>query len=227
MAKASLFQVSFVPPPALVAQPTEAVPGAEGRVVTKWDTNLVTLSAKRISMPDSTIQTVKAYYFGRAVNYWGPRTYSTLDMTCFTSNNWNAYRWFHRWQRIMNHPEFNTTLTREMNRYKTEVWIKPVTWTQNQVGAWASADPKKTSPVLSPPVYKLIGAYPEKIGAVNLDWSLNETADFILTWCFDHADLTNNNNSVYGALYSMNEQAKRTDPEADGSWDRQFEYSRN
>jgi hypothetical protein len=179
VARASLYEVGIVKP---IARGIE------------WSEGILQFTAKVVSLPDSTFQDLEIPYMGRKIHFFGNRSYSTIDMKCFTTNNWQNYHDVYTWHRSMNHPQFNTSTTLDMNQYKTDVWFQ----LQTQIGKQGLVTESNVK-MVNTPVYQLIGAFPLKVSPVELDWSSNDTADFTVTWCYDYADLVKESKmQIYG-----------------------------
>jgi len=128
--------------------------------------------AKAASIPESIISNIDVGFFGRKVKLAGDRTYNNWAVSIINSETFDVRSAFEEWHFDLNLPVSNireASMTQILN-YKKDVTVTQLS--QNGL-------PLRT--------YRMIGAFPIQIGAIDLSWdNQNTIEDFPVTFAYDY-----------------------------------------
>lgn len=148
-ARPNMFDLIFVFP-AIVANA-----GAAGQ--------LMRFMARAASAPPSTIGNIQIPYFGRQLKYPGDRTFAEWSVTVINDENHTVRNAFILWSNLLNAHAGNIRdqSAATPSDYMTDILV-------NQYSK-LGGDPIKQ--------YKLVGAWPQVVGDIQYDWSVNDTVE--------------------------------------------------
>lgn len=143
-------------------------------------------------LPASTVGEVEAKYFGRPIKLAGDRTFEDWEVTVMNDEDFSVRALFEAWSNAINRLVSNV---RDPNLategYKTDLVVVQYAKDGTEIRS-----------------YKIVGAWPPKIGAIALDWdSTNQFETFPVTFAYDYWEplLESSNKkaggvNVYGGL---------------------------
>ncbi len=145
-ARPNLFEIQFTFPPS-------APDGNASRLVTQ-----VTFAA---SAPESNLGLIQLSYYGRKLKYPGDRTYSAWETKFYNDENHTIKNALEKWSQSLNSAEGNLRSAAAATPfgYQVDITVREL----SKIGGPALKE------------YKLVGAYPESVQAVNLNWGDNNT----------------------------------------------------
>lgn len=125
--------------------------------------------AKSASLPGRSIGNIEVNWQGMKYNIAGDPTFTDISLTFHNNYEWDIRQFFENWLEVI--AQMNTNDRSEPNRYKSDViQLKQLGRTNNDI--------IKT--------YKLIGAYPTDLAAIDLSHdSTDQTEDITITLKYD------------------------------------------
>ena len=128
--------------------------------------------AKAASIPEEIISPISVGYFGRKIKLAGDRTYRDWNLTIINDEMYSIRTVFETWHNLLNSPAENVRDLSFLNPliYKTDLVVRQL----SQSG-------------FQPQIYKLIGAFPIRIGDIKLSWDdQNTIEEFDVTFAYDY-----------------------------------------
>lgn len=128
--------------------------------------------ARAASIPEEIISPINVGYHGRKIKLSGDRTYRDWNINVINNEQYTIRQGFENWFTDLNHPSINTRVRKFVDPlgYKTDIVIDQLS--QN---GFTSAS------------YKLIGAFPIRIGDIKLSWDdQNTIEDYDITFAYDY-----------------------------------------
>jgi hypothetical protein len=157
-----------------------------------------TFVCKSAELPSFTVGDVKANYFGRAIKLAGDRTFEDWDVSVMNDEDFSVRALFEAWSNAINRLVSNV---RDPNlateEYKTDLVVIQYAKDGTEIRS-----------------YKIVGAWPSKIGAIALDWdSQNQFESFPVTFCYDYFEpLLETSNKKAGGVNVYGGQTKVDGP---------------
>lgn len=136
------------------------------------DAEELSYMAKAASIPEEIISPISVGYFGRKIKLAGDRTYRDWNLTIINNEMYSIRNVFESWHNLLNSPEGNVRAFSYINPniYKTDVNVEQL----NQGGDISR-------------IYKLVGAFPIRIGDIRLSWDdQNTIEEFDVTFAYDY-----------------------------------------
>jgi len=119
-------------------------------------------------VPAMTMGVIEVPYFGRKIKLAGDRTYAEWTTTVMIEEDFSVRSELERWSMDINRGDTNTR-NRLNEEYKEEAEVL----LYGKGGAVIRS-------------YRLVGAWPSDIGAIELDWNTTDTiGTYTVTWAFD------------------------------------------
>jgi len=131
------------------------------------------LLVKASSLPGSSIPAVEVFHEGLAVKLAGDRVYDDWEVTCWLDKNAKLYKDVTKWADLANGSGANVNVGgAAQSAYKFDIGIQML---------------DRTGAPIAGTDYKLAGAFPTTIGAVDLAHDSNDTAaEFAITFSYDY-----------------------------------------
>jgi hypothetical protein len=119
----------------------------------------LTFMARATQLPGSSIGRVSTYYFGRESKHAGNAVFADWNITVINDEDFAIRNAFERWKNGLNQHSLNrrNSSARSATSYGVDGSVK-------QFG--------KTGETLK--TYKIIGAFPFDVSAINVDWGAND-----------------------------------------------------
>ncbi len=135
-------------------------------------------------IPGSTLGVIEVPYFGRTLKIPGNRTFEEWSTTITNSEGWEIRTSIEDWVAKINGHVTNTTELDTLSSLSTDLTIIHY-GNGNVSGVDASGaetlEPKKIAE------YKLVGAWPSAVSAIDLAWDSNDTLEtFDITWQYQY-----------------------------------------
>jgi hypothetical protein len=131
------------------------------------DTDTATYLVRTASLPESTHEEIIVPWQGFDYKMAGKATYGTWDVTFNVDKDADILQWYLEWKRIILDPT-------------TNVHGSPVDYMVDQQVEMIGLD---GNTILK---YKLIGAWPMTVSAVELDYATTDVAQFTVTWSYQY-----------------------------------------
>jgi hypothetical protein len=147
-------------------------------------TDEMAFTCKVAQLPADDFTDIPVPFMGRVIHFNGNRSTNTsIQLTMFAASkngetSWDIYKKFLAWHEEMNAQQANTARSIIMEDFKSDAKIYLM-----------NADNSNSF------LFTAVGCYPSSIGAVNLDWGSNNTADYTLTLQYDYIDFNNTGNT--------------------------------
>lgn len=140
-----------------------------GRIAETLSRFMVSVS----EIPASTIGTIPVSYFGRKLNYLGDRTFASLSVTIMNDENFAIRKALEEWMDRMSGHRSATSQYR--GGIQSGNFVSDLSLTQ----FGREGNRLRT--------YNFIGAFPNNLGTIGLDWSTNDsietyTCEFTYQW---------------------------------------------
>ena len=125
-------------------------------------TRKITFMARAAQLPGSSLGFLPLQYFGREIKLVGNRTFADWTLTIINDEDFAVRKGLERWMNGMNSHRFNrrNSSFASATSYTVDAEVK-------QYG--------KTGSVIKS--YKIFGAFPTDLSAIDLDWSANDTVE--------------------------------------------------
>lgn len=117
-------------------------------------------------IPGSTIEKTKLTYRGRDLNLPSERTYEDWNVKIINDTNFALHSAFNIWMNLINNNKSNTGVTNPLT-YSTDMFVTAL----DRNGA----ENKQ---------YKFVGAWPTKVGDLDLDFKNSEVQTFDVTFSY-------------------------------------------
>lgn len=123
----------------------------------------VTLLARAASIPPSTLGLIELSYFGRKLKYPGDTTFPEWTITVQNDENFTIWNAFTRWKQGLNGSVSNlrSPIAATIPGYQTDIVVRQY----SKIGGPAIKQ------------WTLVGAYPQNVGDIQIDWSVNDTIE--------------------------------------------------
>lgn len=131
------------------------------------DTDQAIYLVRSASLPESTNEEILVQWQGFDYKMAGKKTYATWEVTFNVDAGADILKWYLEWSRIILDPT-------------TNVHGSPVDYMVDQQVELLGLDGE---PILK---YKLVGAWPQTVGAVTLDYATSDVAQFPVTFTFQY-----------------------------------------
>ena len=133
-------------------------------------------------VPAMTVGTATTHYFGRAVNFAGDREFEPYTVTLIEDESFTVRNALEAWQNAMNFLNQDTDKRSSMcnqSDYYVDVRFEPIGVDGGACGMSGAGGVLKT--------YTLKNAFPSSIGAIEFDYSNNNTiANYQVTFTYDY-----------------------------------------
>lgn len=129
------------------------------------------LMCRTASLPDSTIQPIETFYFGRAIKLSGSRQFNDWNVTIINDEDFRIRNALEQWSNDINRFEGNIKNfgSSSPSNYKTNAEVRQY----SQVGEIIRT-------------YKFVGIWPNSIQEIQLDWSNEAVQEFGVTFSLDY-----------------------------------------
>jgi hypothetical protein len=131
------------------------------------DTDTATYLVRAASLPETTNEEIVINWQGFDYKMAGKATYAAWAVTYNVDKDADILKWYLEWARIILDPT-------------TNVHGSPVDYMVDQQVELIGLD---GNAILK---YKLVGAWPQSIGAVTLDYATSDVAQFDVTWTYQY-----------------------------------------
>lgn len=135
--------------------------------VTNSDTDQATYLVRSSSLPLSTLEEIPVNWQGHDYKMAGKYTFTDWIITFNVDQDADILKWYIDWQRLILDPTSNQHGA-------------PADYMVDQVVELLGLDGE---PLLK---YKLVGAWPGEVAAVNLDYATNDTAQFDISFRYQY-----------------------------------------
>jgi len=134
-------------------------------------------------IPGSTIGVIEVPYFGRTLKIPGNRTFEEWTTTITNSEGWEIRTAVEDWLAGINGHVHNTTKFDKLTELSTDLSVIHY----GNGGAKSAAEGATTIPPNVIAEYKLVGAWPSAVSAIDLAWDSNDTLEtFDITWQYQY-----------------------------------------
>jgi len=130
-------------------------------------TTKITFMAKAASLPADNIGLIQVPYFGRMLKYPGDKTFDPWRITVYNDENFVVRNAFEQWVSRFNAHVANIRDSRAdtPRNYMIDMYVQQ----------YAKIGPP--SPDAAIKRYKFVGAYPDSVGPIELDWGTDNTVE--------------------------------------------------
>ena len=135
-------------------------------------------------IPGSTLGVIEVPYFGRTLKIPGNRTFEEWSTTITNSEGWEIRTSIEDWVAKINGHVTNTTQLDTLNSLSTDLTI--IHYGNGGVTNTDASGQEKVTPNKIAE-YKLVGAWPSAVSAIDLAWDSNDTLEtFDITWQYQY-----------------------------------------
>jgi len=131
------------------------------------DTDTATYLVRASSLPETTNEEIVVNWQGFDYKMAGKSTFSPWNVTFNVDRNADILKWFLEWKKIILDPT-------------TNVHGSPVDYMVDQQVELLGFDGE---PILK---YKLVGAWPQSVGAITLEYATSDVAQFEVAWTYQY-----------------------------------------
>jgi hypothetical protein len=162
------------------------------------DANTFSYFCQSGQIPGSTIGIIEVPYFGRTLKIPGNRTFEEWTTTITNSEGWEIRTAIEDWLADINGHVHNSTKFSSLSQLSTDL---EVIHYGNKGEGDATVGGAGGNPEIAR--YKLVGAWPSAVSAIDLAWDSNDTLEtFDITWQYQYwvrVDGTTNNTGALKA----------------------------
>jgi hypothetical protein len=163
-ARSSLFDI-------IMTFPTAVATGGAAAGVAGSAAQQVTFKARASSLPGDSLSSLTVNYFGREIKVAGTRTFPEWSFTVINDEDFIIRNTFERWMSGINSHVGNLRQSNLISafEYQTDAIIRQYS---------------KSDPLIPIKQYKIVGAFPTDVSAIDVDWSNDAIEEFQVTFAY-------------------------------------------
>ena len=163
-ARSSLFDI-------IMTFPTAIATGGTAAGIVGGASEQVTFKARASSLPGDSLSSLTVNYFGREIKVAGSRTFPEWSFTVINDEDFIIRNTFERWMSGINSHVGNLRSSNLISafEYQRDAIIRQ----------YSKSDP--LNPIKT---YKIVGAFPTDVSAIDVDWSNDAIEEFQVTFAY-------------------------------------------
>lgn len=163
-ARASLFDI-------IMTFPTAVSTGGSAAGIVGSAAEQVTFKARASSLPGDSLSSLTVNYFGREIKVAGTRTFPEWSFTVINDEDFIIRNTFERWMSGINSHVGNLRSSNLISsaEYQRDAVIRQYS---------------KSDPLMPIKEYRIVGAFPTDVSAIDVDWSNDSIEEFQVTFAY-------------------------------------------